>query len=97
MRLLLDTHVLIWAINDDKALKRGVRDAITDLDNELLFSVVSIWEIVIKNRAGKLHLDWRKLAAAASAAGFRRVDLALSHVDAFEASRSTTATRSITC
>ena len=51
MRLLLDTHVLLWALADPRRLPESARDAIEAGDNEILFSAASIWEIAIKSAA----------------------------------------------
>lgn len=56
MKYLLDTHILLWAANNDPKLSRAARDILNDENNELFFSVVSIWEIAIKKSIGKLHL-----------------------------------------
>ncbi|NDZ18213.1 PIN domain nuclease [Variovorax sp. WS11] len=48
MRLLLDTHLLLWAAGAPKRLSASTRKAIESPDNSLFFSVASIWEIVIK-------------------------------------------------
>lgn len=48
MKLLLDTHLLIWAAGAPDRLGKKARKLIEDRDNELLFSAVSIWEIAIK-------------------------------------------------
>jgi PIN domain nuclease of toxin-antitoxin system len=54
MRLLLDTHALIWWVIDDPALSKMAWDAIGDPANEVLASAVSAWEIATKHRIGKL-------------------------------------------
>jgi len=48
MRLLLDTHILLWAAGPMHRLSRQTQLLLTDADNDLLFSVISIWEIAIK-------------------------------------------------
>lgn len=48
MKLLLDTHLLLWAADSFERVPAGARALMADLENELLFSVVSIWEIAIK-------------------------------------------------
>jgi PIN domain nuclease of toxin-antitoxin system len=48
MRILLDTHILIWAITTPERLEPEARAAILDTGNEVLFSAASIWEIAIK-------------------------------------------------
>jgi PIN domain nuclease of toxin-antitoxin system len=56
MRLLLDTHTLIWFSAGDSNLSNNVRDLIEDEDNEKLLSTASIWEMAIKQSKGKLTL-----------------------------------------
>lgn len=55
MRLLLDTHAFLWAIAEEERLSQRVRALLEDLDNDILVSLASIWEIAIK--AGLGHLD----------------------------------------
>jgi PIN domain nuclease of toxin-antitoxin system len=56
MRLLLDTHALLWFLADDPRLSPVARIAIEDLANERWLSPISLLEIAIKNRLGKLPL-----------------------------------------
>jgi PIN domain nuclease of toxin-antitoxin system len=56
MKLLLDTHALIWAATDVGRLSAEARAAIGDGTNDVLVSVVSAWEIAIKQSLGKLDL-----------------------------------------
>lgn len=53
---LIDTHVLLWAVNDDPRLSRRQR-TILQRGEDLVVSSVSIWEIVIKRALGKLSLN----------------------------------------
>ena len=55
MNLLLDTHVLLWALADDPELAGDAREAIIDPSNLVIVSAVSAWEIVIKANLGKLR------------------------------------------
>lgn len=56
MRLLLDTHALIWFLEDDARLGRQARAAICDGANESLVSDATAWEAGIKHSLGKLRL-----------------------------------------
>ena len=56
MKILLDTHVVLWAIADPARLSPRARILLLDDEHELLFSAASIWEIQLKRRAGKLIL-----------------------------------------
>tara|TARA_E500000318_G_scaffold104637_1_gene110806 strand:+ start:416 stop:802 length:387 start_codon:yes stop_codon:yes gene_type:complete len=49
MKLLLDTQLILWAAKEDKKLSPAARKLMSDMENELLFSSISIWEITIKN------------------------------------------------
>lgn len=57
MRILLDTHIFLWLLDDDKRLSKQYRQIIHNLDNEIFLSVVSIWECVIKYQVGKLNFS----------------------------------------
>jgi PIN domain nuclease of toxin-antitoxin system len=93
----LDTHLLIWALDEYHMLPGEVRDIIGDPRNEVIFSVVSIWEIAIKARLGRTDFAVRpeEIAASALAAGFLELplhwraaaavaDLPLHHRDPFD-------------
>jgi PIN domain nuclease of toxin-antitoxin system len=54
MRLLVDTHALLWWFNDDRKLSRPARRAMAESTNILLVSAASAWEIATKVRLGKL-------------------------------------------
>jgi PIN domain nuclease of toxin-antitoxin system len=54
LRLLLDTHALIWALGDSRRLGRLAREAIAADENEILVSPVSAMEVTTKHRLGKL-------------------------------------------
>lgn len=56
MRLLLDTHALIWWLYDDPALSAAARDAIAAADNDVAVSAASGMEVTTKFRIGKLPL-----------------------------------------
>ena len=48
MRLLLDTHIFIWWADEPERLGERLLDALLDIENELILSVVSLWEMQIK-------------------------------------------------
>ena len=54
MRLLLDTHALVWWLTDSPQLPATVRQQIADPDNTVLVSAATAWEIATKFRLGKL-------------------------------------------
>lgn len=53
MKLLLDTHLLLWAAGSPERLSMTARSLLEDPHNELLFSSASLWEIVIKHSLGR--------------------------------------------
>ncbi len=55
MDLLLDTHILVWAHTNDSRLSEKAKNLITDTQNKIYFSPVSIWEVEIKHNA---HPDY---------------------------------------
>jgi PIN domain nuclease of toxin-antitoxin system len=57
MKLLLDTHAFLWWVSGDPRLSDRARDAIADGANQVFFSVVSAWEVVVKAGLGRLRLD----------------------------------------
>jgi PIN domain nuclease of toxin-antitoxin system len=76
--LLLDTHVLLWALADDPALTRGRREEIEDPANEVFVSAVSTWEIEIKRAAGTLEAP-DDLLSAIAATGLSPLSVTLEH------------------
>ena len=53
MKLLLDTHILLWACAAPDSQPAAAADLIENRDNELFFSAASIWEVGIKNAMGE--------------------------------------------
>jgi len=54
LRLLLDTHALLWSFSDEENLSRKAREAVKDYANDIYVSAASAWEIATKFRIGKL-------------------------------------------
>lgn len=79
MKLLLDTHVLLWW-DTGARLTREASHAIRDAD-EVYVSAASAWEIEIKRALGKIH-GTRSLAEAAAAYGFLELPVLFRHADA---------------
>lgn len=53
MRLLLDTHLLVWAMGSPQRLPAGLASMVEDPGNAPIFSVASLWELVIKQALGR--------------------------------------------
>ena len=56
MKILLDTHIFLWYISKDTHLPPALLRSIRDTENSIFLSVVSLWEVLIKNGLGKLPL-----------------------------------------
>ena len=56
MKLLLDSHALLWYLLNDDRLPRAMKDALEDPANKVAISVASQWELMLKAVAGRLHL-----------------------------------------
>lgn len=80
MKLLLDTHALLWWLADDQRLNAGARRAIADATNDILVSVVSFWEITVKVRVGKLEADIKEVMDAAQRQQFGWLDITAAHL-----------------
>lgn len=61
MRILVDTHLLLWAATDPHRLPAAARTELENMDNALMFSAASVWEVTIKNGLGRA--DFRVDAA----------------------------------
>ncbi|RHW17920.1 type II toxin-antitoxin system VapC family toxin [Sphingomonas gilva] len=82
MKLLVDTHVLLWWLEDDGRLGSHARDCISDPANIVLISDVSLWEIAIKSRIGKLKVDSSLIEREAAGADFTRLAIRPNHIHA---------------
>jgi PIN domain nuclease of toxin-antitoxin system len=86
MRLLLDTHLLLWAISDSRRLSARARQLIGDPANELVFSVVSLWEAAIKHARGRddFRADVRQLRAQLLTNGYQELVVTGEHAVAVD-------------
>ena len=86
MKLLLDTHLLLWAAGEPKRLPKGIRTLLQDRDNELLFSAASLWEVVIKSGLGRkdFRVDARLLRRGLLDNGYSELPIVSEHVVAIE-------------
>ncbi|MDA0655463.1 MAG: type II toxin-antitoxin system VapC family toxin [Proteobacteria bacterium] len=57
MNLLLDTHILLWWMDEPNRLAASVRETVVSADTTVFVSLVSFWEIAIKHGIGRLELD----------------------------------------
>ena len=80
-RLLLDTHTLLWAIEDNPRLNPETRSAVEDPRNEVFVSSASVWEIAIKRALGRLQVPGN-LGEEVAAAGFSELAVTIFHGEA---------------
>ncbi len=78
MRILLDTHVFIWAVTDDPRLTLAARRLIEEADC-VHVSAASIWEISIKSALGKIDADAEEMARAIKESGFVELPISTAH------------------
>lgn len=80
MRLLLDSHVLLWALMDVQKLGAIARGAIASPDNEVFISAVSMWELALKREKGTLRTP-NDLTTIVEQRGFTPLSLSLFHAE----------------
>ena len=81
MRLLLDTHVFLWCVKDDKQLTKTARVILASA-TEVYVSSVSIWEAAIKAKLGKLDANVDALVSAIADSGFLELPVTAKHAAA---------------
>lgn len=84
MRLLLDTHVLLWWLQDNPRLGSKARAMIADPDNDVAVSIASPWEIAAKHRIGKLHVSGATTLANLQDSEIAVIALTADHLAALE-------------
>jgi PIN domain nuclease of toxin-antitoxin system len=79
MRILLDTHILLWALTDPQRLDQATAAALIDPANDVRFSTASIWEIAIKHRLGRTDFPNPPdlIAQTARRSGFAELPISL--------------------
>ena len=82
MRYLLDTHTLLWALMAPEKIPRGTTELLLDSSNTLFVSVVSNWEVAIKESLGRLAPP-RDLDETIIASGFTPIPLTAAHCLAY--------------
>jgi PIN domain nuclease of toxin-antitoxin system len=86
MKLLLDTHLLLWAAGEPQRLSKQARRLIENPENELLFSAASLWEVAIKRGLGRddFKVDARLLRRGLLDNGYSELPIISDHVVATE-------------
>jgi len=76
---LLDTHILLWWVEDDPRVRADTRAKIADPSHEVVVSVASLWEAAIKRAVGKLRFETTTLLDALSRGGMRVLPITAEH------------------
>jgi PIN domain nuclease of toxin-antitoxin system len=86
LKLLLDTHLLLWAAGQPEQLSADARELLDDPNNELMFSSASLWEIAIKSKLGRVdfHVDSRLLRRGLLDNGYQEVPITSEHAAALD-------------
>lgn len=86
MKLLLDTHILLWVLVDDARLPNSARTLIEDSSNEIYFSAISPWEVQIKHDAhpDRLKLTGSEFLDYCKRSGFAELPVKAKHVSMLE-------------
>jgi PIN domain nuclease of toxin-antitoxin system len=87
VRLLLDTHIALWAVADDRRLSAKARSLIVDPANEIVVSTASLWEIAIKHALAPndMPISASEALGYFREAGYELLDISPAHVIAVEA------------
>lgn len=82
MKLLIDTHAVIWFITEDKKLPEKTRRIIENIDNNCYVSIASYWEIAIKQSLGRLDLnsDLEKIFRIIEETGFEVLPITVNQI-----------------
>jgi PIN domain nuclease of toxin-antitoxin system len=86
MKLLLDTHLLLWAAGEPDRLSAEARSLIENPENELLFSAASFWEVAIKRGLGRpdFNVDARLLRRGLLDNGYSELPIRSDHIIGIE-------------
>jgi len=81
MRLLLDTHVLLWALTDDPRLTTSARELLLDPHNDVFFSAATVWEIAIKRalRRADIPVSAEQAIYLFREAGYEELEISAAH------------------
>ena len=82
MNILLDTHILLWSIANSSRVPKELRNIIEDEENNIYFSIVSVWEVAIKNIISNeiLPIDEKKFIDYCDDIGIRELYLKNEHI-----------------
>ena len=90
MKLLIDTHILLWALLDDDRLPQKARELLTHTESDVYHSIISLWAIELKHllHPTQMPINAQAIDAYAQNAGFQSFPLHDRHIFALSSSRS---------
>jgi PIN domain nuclease of toxin-antitoxin system len=79
MRLLLDTHILLWWLMGDRRLPKTLASALASPDHDVAVSAASLWEVAIKHSLGRIKVDVDELVSSIASDGFSELPVLFHH------------------
>jgi len=79
MRVLLDTHILLWWLKDDRKLSNVAADIIENTANDIFISAVNAWEISIKKSLGRIQIDMDQFLESITNSGLGVLNVTVNH------------------
>ena len=82
MNVLLDTHILLWALSNDARLPEKARTLIENENNEIYYSIISLWEVEIKHLAhpDAMPVSAKQLTEYCMQSGFQKISIKENHI-----------------
>lgn len=82
MKILLDTHILLWALSNDERLPEKAKKLIENEENEIYYSIISLWEVEIKHLAHSdaMPLSAKEFSKYCEEAGFQQISVNENHI-----------------
>lgn len=86
MKVLLDTHIILWALTNDERLPQKAKTIISKSENEIWYSTASVWEVTIKymNHPEHMPISGRQFTMYCNMAGYQMLPVQDQHVHALE-------------
>ena len=86
MKLLLDTHIILWALDDNPKLPKQAKNLILDIKNDIYYSTASVWETTIKYMAkpDKIHISGSKLSDLCREMEYHMLPITDNHIKTLE-------------
>ena len=82
MNVLLDTHILLWALSNDRRLPERAKRLIEDAENDIFYSIASLWEIEIKHLAhpDAMSVSSKEILKRDAQSGFQKIGIKEKHI-----------------